>query len=165
MLIDMRTVVFFKVLPPIVPVSFVHRICKDAASSASRKQSRSVKRLTPMALMGKATEAGLGEVAQQVLAPHFHNPPILAKKVLSTDPFYRHAAVRSANSRPQQFAIRPNIRNHDILSRDSVIKQVASIVGPVHQVDLKSYDLLILVEIYKVRLADLHVWGSHLYDI
>lgn len=50
-----------------------------------------------------------------------------------------------------QFAIRPNIRNHTILSRDSVIKQVADIVGPSHTVDLKSYDLLILVEIYKVR--------------
>ena len=32
-----------------------------------------------------------------------------------------------------------------------MIKQVADIVGPKHTVDLKSYDLLILVEIYKVR--------------
>jgi hypothetical protein len=49
-----------------------------------------------------------------------------------------------------QFAIRPNLRNHSILSRDAVIKQVAAAVGPNHQVDLKSYDLLILVEIYQV---------------
>lgn len=31
-----------------------------------------------------------------------------------------------------------------------VIKKVAAAVGPGHKVDLKSYDLLILVEIYKV---------------
>lgn len=52
-----------------------------------------------------------------------------------------------------QFAIRPNIRNHTILSRDSVIKQVARIVGPDHQVNLKEYDLLIVVEVYKVCCA------------
>jgi tRNA acetyltransferase TAN1 len=50
-----------------------------------------------------------------------------------------------------QFAIRPNLRNHSILSRDAVIKQVAAAVGPDHQVDLKAYDLLILIEIYQVR--------------
>lgn len=77
------TVIFFKVLLPIEPVSFVHQICSDAASGTSRKQSRSVKRLTPMTLMGKATETGLGEVTRQVLAPHFHNPSTTssAKKV------------------------------------------------------------------------------------
>jgi hypothetical protein len=33
-----------------------------------------------------------------------------------------------------------------------VIRQVASIVGPGHSVDLKNYDLLILVEVLKVSL-------------
>nr|POE93228.1 uncharacterized protein c25h2.10c [Quercus suber] len=50
-----------------------------------------------------------------------------------------------------QFAIRPTLRNHNVLTRDSVIKQVASIVGPGHAVDLKNYDLLIVVEVYQVR--------------
>lgn len=50
-----------------------------------------------------------------------------------------------------QFAIRPTLRNHTSLTRDSVIKLVASLVGRNHQVDLKDYDLLILVELYKVR--------------
>lgn len=36
------------------------------------------------------------------------------------------------------------------MKRDDVIKQVAAIVGDKHQVDLKHYDLLILVEIYQV---------------
>jgi tRNA acetyltransferase TAN1 len=52
-----------------------------------------------------------------------------------------------------QFAIRPTLRNHNILSRDSIIKQVASIVGPGHTVDLKNYDLLIIVEVYQVSDA------------
>jgi tRNA acetyltransferase TAN1 len=51
-----------------------------------------------------------------------------------------------------KFAIRPSIRNNTELTRDVVIRSVASIVGPGHQVDLKGYDLLILVEIYKVCL-------------
>jgi hypothetical protein len=39
--------------------------------------------LTPMTLMGKATETGLGEVARQVLAPHFHetSSQSISKKV------------------------------------------------------------------------------------
>jgi hypothetical protein len=49
-----------------------------------------------------------------------------------------------------KFAIRPSIRNNKELTRDEVIKTVASIVGPGHKVDLQGYDLLILVEIYKV---------------
>jgi hypothetical protein len=32
-----------------------------------------------------------------------------------------------------------------------VINTVAAAVGPGHKVDLKNYDLLIIVEIYKVR--------------
>jgi tRNA acetyltransferase TAN1 len=49
-----------------------------------------------------------------------------------------------------KFAIRPSIRNNKELTRDAVIKTVAAIVGPGHKVDLHGYDLLILVEIYKV---------------
>jgi tRNA acetyltransferase TAN1 len=51
-----------------------------------------------------------------------------------------------------QFAIRPTIRNHNTLARLTVIKQIASLVGQEHQVDLKNYDLLIVVEIYKVSI-------------
>jgi hypothetical protein len=49
-----------------------------------------------------------------------------------------------------QFAIRPSIRNNTELTREEVIKTVAAMVGPGHKVDLGGYDLLILVEIYKV---------------
>ena len=50
-----------------------------------------------------------------------------------------------------QFAIRTTIRNHAVLTRDVVIKHVANAVGSPHTVDLTKYQLLILVEIYKVR--------------
>lgn len=47
-----------------------------------------------------------------------------------------------------KFAIRPSIRMSD-MKRDEVIKAVAAEVGPGHRVDLRNYDKLILLEIYK----------------
>lgn len=52
-----------------------------------------------------------------------------------------------------KFAIRPNTRNHDTLNRDVIIKTVADAVqrmGSSHSVNLKHYDCLILVEVYRV---------------
>lgn len=57
---------------------------------------------------------------------------------------------KSADHLCIKFAIRPSIRNNKEFSRDEVIKSVAAAVGPGHIVDLRGYDLLILVEIYKV---------------
>jgi hypothetical protein len=53
-------------------------------------------------------------------------------------------------SRGIQFAIRPAIRNNSKFNRDSVIKTVASVVGPEHSVDLKNYDFVILIDVIKV---------------
>lgn len=61
----------------------------------------------------------------------------------------------------EQFAIRPTLRNHNILSRDSVIRQVASLVGPGHQVDLKNYELLVVVEVYQVSTAEVSLTIRH----
>lgn len=140
------------------PESFVRSICEDIRRNPDHLHIRSVKRLTPMSLIGKATEKGLREVAQQVLAPHFHTDGSSEKKVSMLFPrcaflfqvvhrgFYGR---RRSHSWEKQFAIRPNIRNHSILTRDSVIQLVAQAVGPGHKVDLKQFDLLILVEVYK----------------
>lgn len=49
-----------------------------------------------------------------------------------------------------QFAIRPTIRNHHTIKRDDIIKRVADLVGKPHTVDLKHYDQLILVDVYRV---------------
>ena len=53
-------------------------------------------------------------------------------------------------SRLAQFAIRTTIRNHNTLTRDTVIRQVAKLVGSPHSVDLENPDVFILVEVFKV---------------
>ncbi|KAH7138049.1 hypothetical protein B0J11DRAFT_3377 [Dendryphion nanum] len=125
--LDTQCLVFFKTRSPIEPTVFVQEICQDAAHGVKQKHCRFVKRLTPITAIDKATAKGLDAVAQIVLAPHFHGPGLEGKK----------------------FAIRTSIRNNKEFTRDGVIKTVAAAVGPGHKVDLSSYDLLILVEIYQ----------------
>ena len=125
--VDIQCVLFFKTRKPVEPVDFVHRICQDAVVGATKKH-RWVKRLTPMTMMGKATVEGLGKVAQTVLQPVFHQDESPSRK----------------------FAIRPTRRNHNVMKRDEIIRQIASAVGPRHSVDLKHYDYLILVDVYRV---------------
>ncbi|PVH97713.1 THUMP domain-containing protein [Periconia macrospinosa] len=132
--------VFFKTRSPVEPVSFVRKICQDAAEGKKQSNCRFVKRLTPITLTDKATERGLEDVARKVLAPHFHEPDQGSKK----------------------FAIRVTIRNNKQFTRDSIIKTVASLVGKGHKVDLSGYDLLILVEVYQ-NILGMSVVGSD-YD-
>lgn len=47
-----------------------------------------------------------------------------------------------------QFAVRPTLRNHNVLTRETIIRQTAAAVGAGHKVDLKGYDALIIVEAY-----------------
>jgi tRNA acetyltransferase TAN1 len=58
----------------------VHAICTDASDGSRKKSSRFIKRLVPMTLMGKATENGVKDVAQKVVAQHFHGSENLGKK-------------------------------------------------------------------------------------
>ncbi|KAF2862191.1 hypothetical protein K470DRAFT_16248 [Piedraia hortae CBS 480.64] len=125
--INMPCVVFFKTIAPVDPVSLVRQICEDVLEHRELKRTHFVMRLSPMTMIRRASTEGLEKVAREVLYTHFHQGP----------------------ASPKKFAIRPTIRNHDTLTREEVIKQVASIVGPNHSVDLKYYDLLIIVEIYK----------------
>lgn len=134
--VDVQCVLFFKTRPPIEPVSFIHTICKEAAQGALQRV-RFVKRLSPMTMMGKATEDGLTKVAGAVLGPVFYG-----------------------GEDGLRFAIRPTRRNHNVMKRDDIINQIARAVGRGHKVDLKGYDHLILVDIYKVNCvcsAALHV--------
>ncbi|EUC49684.1 hypothetical protein COCMIDRAFT_83839 [Bipolaris oryzae ATCC 44560] len=125
--LDTQCLVFFRIRSPLEPVSFVHKICQDIADGAQPRNLSYVKRLTPITATEKATPQGLESVAKQVLAPHFHGPGQVGKK----------------------FAIRPSIRNNKEFLREDVIKTIAATVGPGHKVDLKGYDLLIIVEIYQ----------------
>lgn len=59
----------------------MQKICQDAADGVVQKGCRYVKRLTPITAIDKATEKGLEEVAQKVLAPHFHGEGREEKKV------------------------------------------------------------------------------------
>jgi tRNA acetyltransferase TAN1 len=68
-------------VPPIEPASFVLSFCEDVASNPGRKRAHAVKRLTPMTLIGKATENGIEELAEKVLAPHFHTEGVKIRKV------------------------------------------------------------------------------------
>ena len=49
-----------------------------------------------------------------------------------------------------QYAIQPTIRGNNKFKRDDVIKTVANVVGPEHPVNLKNYDLIILVDVVQV---------------
>lgn len=81
-------VIFFKTRAPVEPVSFVQRICEDAAKQNAPKRTRFCNRLTPMTLMGKATEEGLEKTAKEVLASHFHTEPRVPTKVRSLATLY-----------------------------------------------------------------------------
>ena len=69
--IDIECVLFVKVRPPIDPVDFVHRICKEVVSKPGTAQTRYINRLTPMTVIGKATDKGLEEVGKTVLGEYF----------------------------------------------------------------------------------------------
>lgn len=70
--LDLPCVLFFKTRPPIDPVDFVHRICKEVVSTPGIRRMKYINRLTPVTLIGKATEKGLGELGKTILSQHFN---------------------------------------------------------------------------------------------
>lgn len=155
--LDIQCVLFFKTRAPIEPVAFVERICRDAKEGAARR-SRCVKRLTPMSRMGKATVEGVNAVGHAVLDPIFHAPSTsnTEQSTTTTGMTETNATVQKAcDQAPKRlkFAIRTSFRNHGTLKSLEVIQQIAKIVGDQHDVDLKGYNHLILVEVYKVRTS------------
>lgn len=65
---------YVKTQPPVDPVAFVRRICEDARRCEELPgvmRCRYVNRLTPVSVMGRATETGLVEVAREVLGRVF----------------------------------------------------------------------------------------------
>ncbi|KAG0647385.1 tRNA acetyltransferase TAN1, partial [Hyphodiscus hymeniophilus] len=78
----------------------------------------------------------------------------VGKTVLGAQFLLSGEGAKEQMQRPQQltpysYAIRPTIRNHTTLKRDTVIKQVASMVGDMHKVNLTAPDRVIIVEIYQ----------------
>jgi hypothetical protein len=76
-----HTVLFFKTTLPIDPSSFVLSFVRDLSTHSNRKRPHAVKRLTPIMLIGKATEKGIDDLAEKVLAPYFHRQEEEEKKV------------------------------------------------------------------------------------
>jgi len=120
------TIVCFMVTrPPIEPVRLVHEICLDAL--AGNKRSRTAQRFTPIQSTCYATLADFRVMCEKVLGPIFN----------------------AENVDPIKYAIRPNVRDNQSMKRDLVIATVGSVIGRDHIVDLKNYDVLILVETVK----------------
>ncbi|KAG8529202.1 uncharacterized protein KY384_005837 [Bacidia gigantensis] len=125
--LDTQCVLFFKTKPPIESVNFVHKICQDARGGVTQKRCRFVKRFTPMSRMAKATISGLESVCDYVLAD-------------------------GIGVEGTKYAIRPTLRDHNVLKRDEIIQLVARMVaqsGPSYKVDLKNPDVVVLVEVYR----------------
>jgi tRNA acetyltransferase TAN1 len=75
---------FFRTRSPVEPVSFVEKICQELVAGVQLQNCRYVKRLTPITATDKATPKGLEAVAKEVLAPHFHGPDQVGRKVSLT---------------------------------------------------------------------------------
>jgi tRNA acetyltransferase TAN1 len=68
---NVACLLFVRTRAPVDPVAFVKRICQDARSGSQKTRSRYVNRLVPMTAVGRATEAGLVELATKVLGEVF----------------------------------------------------------------------------------------------
>ena len=136
--IETQCVLFFKTFPPIEPVSFVERICQDKATGKAIRGCKFVKRLTPMTCMGRANQQGLENVCSTVLREE----------------------TLGSRGKGVKYAIRPTIREHNVMKRDEIIQQVAKAVGDGYVVDLKKPDVVVLVEVYRGVLGMSVVGGE-----
>ncbi|KAL2262336.1 hypothetical protein VTK26DRAFT_1678 [Humicola hyalothermophila] len=165
--LNVDCLLFVKTQPPIDPVAFVRRICEDAKTLAEPGQMRCryVNRLTPVTVMGKATEQGLVEVAKKAMGPFFDlsgkrsgagaagkTGPAESESQAKGDAEKKEDGNEAVGAERKAFtyAIRPSIRNHSNLKRDVVIDTIAALVNDErHKVNLTSPDKVILVEVYQ----------------
>lgn len=136
---DLPCIVFVRFEKSIDPEKLVHQICLDAQAKPDQKRSRYIQRLIPARSIRKTLSVDVEEFAREILKPHFHS-----------------------GGPPKKYAIRPSVRSNKKFNRDVVIKTIAGVVGPEHPVDLKNYDLIILVDIVQ-NLISMSVAGSD-YD-
>jgi tRNA acetyltransferase TAN1 len=134
------------------PVHAVRKLCLSAADKdASGPRSRYIKRLTPVSRIRKTMNDGLKTLCTQILPQEFQ---------LDSE------AAETSGNQPCKFAIRPTIRNNNQINRDEVIRIVADEItdlgGGRHKVDLKGYDKLVLVDVYR-NVVGMSVVGAE-YD-
>lgn len=130
-------VIFCKTRKPVVPEKFVKSIMEDLSDPVNMvKRTRYIQKLTPITYSCSASMDQLGKLARKVLAPHFHDDNV---------------------TEDYKFAIEVTRRNFNTLERDDIIKKVVSEVlngsDHHHEVDLKHYDKLVLVECFKSNVG------------
>ncbi|KAL4743445.1 hypothetical protein BDV11DRAFT_110120 [Aspergillus similis] len=136
---DLPCIIFVRFDKSVDPEKLVRRICLDSHASPGQKRSRYIQRLTPARSIRKTLSVDLPEFAREMLKAEF----------LSGGP-------------PKKYAIRPSVRGNKKFDRNTIIKTVADIVGPEHPVDLKNYDLIILVDVVQ-NVMSMSIVGSD-YD-
>ncbi|ANZ77732.1 BA75_04976T0 [Komagataella pastoris] len=136
--------VFVKMKKPLVPSQFATKLVQELFDN-KRKATKFTLRLSPVDGSCSGTLPELTKLAQRLLKPHFHQEKEVQK--------------------PLKFAIQVNRRNFSVLEKLDVIKTVASCVGNEggHKVDLKDYDILILVECFKNNIS-MSVLDGKVYD-
>ncbi|KIX00995.1 uncharacterized protein Z518_10061 [Rhinocladiella mackenziei CBS 650.93] len=159
---------------PLDPVETVRNICLSASQrDSSGPRSRYIKRLTPVSLIRKTLSNGLEVLCDKVLPPHFLVDAETDTTISDSNSSAPTSGPESADqqgeasSKPKgfsyKFAIRPTIRSHNQLDRDQIIRVVADRITSLgrgkHRVDLKRYEKLVLVDVFK-NVVGMSVVGS-----
>lgn len=124
-------VIFIRTAKTLDPVSIVHGICSEAKADPTQKRGgRFLRRMTPMSISADSSMSGLQQCLEKIL-----------------DKEFRGEAHR--------YKIEPSFRNHNALNRDIVIPEVADAISKAgqHTVDLKNYDVLVMVEVIRGYLG------------
>ncbi|KAK3391602.1 hypothetical protein B0T20DRAFT_83670 [Sordaria brevicollis] len=157
MKLNIDCLLFVRTRDPIKPVEFVKRIVVDTkqCTDIRKIKCRYLNRLTPMSVMGKATEQGLAETARQVLEEYFDLSGKKGEKTAegapeTTTEEKKEDGEQKREYKPYTYAIRPTIRNHSNLKRDVVINTIAGLINDErHKVNLTNPDKVILVDIFQ----------------
>lgn len=123
-----QCLVFIKLKKPIDPEKFVHNVLEDLFVTKEKKTRYTLK-LLPVQSSCSASIEEIQKLARKILEPHFHGE----------------------NQQPLKFAININKRNFNTIEKDTLTKKIAECVGHNHghKVDLKNFDVLIMVECFK----------------
>jgi tRNA acetyltransferase TAN1 len=133
------------------PADVITKICADAQKNPGRQRSRFIKRLTPLSRVRKVMSGGIEELCEEVL-PQVFGPG------WGPDDIEGEGGTEGEGAKGWRFAVRVTVRNNGAVKRDEVIKTVASKISQLgrereeesrHRVDLKGYQRLVLVEIYR----------------
>jgi len=126
---DTACVVYMATKPPIDPVVVTLRHMEQVAQTGV-SGTRAVLRLVPASAICTATMPAIVALATELFTPIFGD----------------------AEAGPKKYKIEIRLRNHQVLSKEEVIKQIAQCVPADrgHSVSLTGQDTTILVELFKV---------------